>query len=312
MKRFYKVLVIGSLIAGGCADDNPATPDPLAGIADERAQYRVSTLTTSFPGSGGLTVDKEGFIYVANFGDFINDANGEEVSRVDPGTGEVTVFATGLIGPSGNVFAENGDLYQANIAGNTISKITPEGEVSLFASRSLGSPVGVTFDADGNLYACNCGFGTISKYEPDGTSSRFVVNALLKCPNGLTIDEQGNLYAANFNNGDVIKITPDGSPEVLATLPGDNNAHLVYHDGVIYVLGRRDNRLYRLSLEGEVTVIAGTGESGNEDGSGEEASFYIPNGIGISPDGSKIYVISRVFGEGPPLNPVLVRVVERN
>ena len=36
----------------------------------------------------------------------------------------------------------------------------------------------------------------------------------------------------------------------------------------------------------------------------------IPNGIQASPDGTKIYVSDRIVGQGPPLNPVVARVIE--
>lgn len=297
LRLSFLILLIGC----GGDDDGPV---------DDRALYRVSTLTDTFDGSGGLTVDSAGQIYVADFGDRLGNANGRVVSRIDPSTGVVTEFATGLDGPSGNTFHSNGNLFQSNIAGNTISEITPDGEVSRFSGRGLSGPVGVVFDDAGNLYACNCGAASIQILTAD-TSSRFVEDSRLDCPNGLTIDDDGNLYAANFNNSRVLRISPDRSVEVFAIVPGGGNAHLVFHDDAIFVLSRRGNQLFQLDLDGTVRLIAGTGDDGNADGSGEEASFFIPNGIGISPDGSKIYVTSRVVGSGTELNPVLVRVVER-
>lgn len=313
-ESLYKFLLIGlfTMISCGSDDDevtNASIPVP-DGVIDERALYKVSTLTESFEGSGGLTVDQDGMIYVADFGDFINDANGVHVSRIDPETGEVAEFATGLDGPSGNVFSADGTLFQANIAGNFISEISSDGEVTEFVRQGLNSPVGVVFDPEGNLYACNCASQSIQIITPDKASSRFVTSGLLRCPNGLTIDDNGNLYAANFSNGNVIKVSPDAQAETFVTIPGGSNAHLIFKNDVIYVLSRSGNRLYRVSLDGEIALIAGTGSRGNDDGSGEEATFYIPNGIGVSPDGNKIYVVSRLLGEGTPLNPVLVRVIE--
>ncbi len=280
-------------------------------VNDKRCLYTVSTLTSKFDGSGGLTVDAEGFIYVADFGNNISRADGKTVSKVNPETGEVSLFADGLDGPSGNTFRLNGNLIQANIQGSFISEITPDGVVTTLSNSGLRGPVGVVFDENENLYACNCNGGSIQKIEPDGTSSVFVADgSIFRCPNGLTIDEQGNLYVANFQNSSIVKITPDGTPEVLVRLPANNNSHLVYANGVLYALSRGGNKLYEVTLDGEVSIIAGTGEAGNDDGDGNVASFYIPNGIGISPDGKKIYVVSRLVGEGTPLNPVLVRVIE--
>ena len=66
-----------------------------------------------------------------------------------------------------------------------------------------------------------------------------------------------------------------------------------------------------VDMLGVVSLIAGTGAVGNTDGEGTLAEFYIPNGIALSNDGSKIYIISRLVGVGPPLNPVIVRVIEK-
>lgn len=280
-------------------------------INDKRCLYTVSTLTENFNGSGGLTLDDNGFIYVADFGDQINNADGTTVSKVDPNTGIVTEFANGLKGPSGNTFAKNGNLIQANIRGNFISEVTPNGEVTTLTDQGIRAPVGVAFDKNDNLYVCNCGGGSIRKITPDGTSTFLTVDSRLSCPNGMTVDNNDNLYVANFNNSNILKITLDGTVEIFATLPGNNNSHLVFGNGVIYALSRGLNKLYEITIAGEVSIIAGSGESGNLDGSGETASFFIPNGIGISNDGNKIYIVSRLVGVGPPLNPVVVRVIEK-
>ncbi len=307
-------LFLWLLSCGG--EDEPDTFDVCGNptsetVNDKRCLYTVSTLTASFDGSGGLTVAEDGFIYVADFGESLNNGNGKTVSKIDPITGEVVLFAEGLNGASGNTFSTTGNLFQSNIRGQSVSQITPDGQVSLFSETGLASPVGLAFDQNGNLYVSNCGQGgSIQKIEPDGTSTRFVSGGLFDCPNGLTIDESGNLYTANFNNSDVVKISPDGTAELLVSLPGRSNAHLTFANGVLYVLSRSGNRLYEVTLAGEVSVIAGTGSSGNIDGSGEVTSFSVPNGIDVSPDGSKIYVTSGVPGEGTQLNPVLVRVVE--
>jgi len=321
MKIHYLLYAYLFLIVACSSDDStpPGPPPPTATDAcgnptnetvnDRRCLYTVSTLTSSFDGSGGLTVDSEGNIYVANFGDFINDANGKEVRKVDPNTGSVTLFADSLNGPSGNTFDTEGNLIQANIRGQFISKVYPNGDTDTLSEDGLLSPVGVVYDDDDNLYVCNCGGASIQRITPDGTSSRFVNSNLLNCPNGLTIDPDGNLYAANFGNGDVIKIASDGTNEVFANIPGRGNSHIVYGNDLIYVLSRSGNKLYEVTLTGEVSVIAGTGAPGNDDGTGDQASFFIPNGLGISNDGSELYVVSRLVGVGTPLNPVVVRVI---
>ena len=51
-----------------------------------------------------------------------------------------------------------------------------------------------------------------------------------------------------------------------------------------------ENRVYRISLAGEVSPFAGSGEAGAADGPAEKAQFFMPNGIAASPDGRHLYV----------------------
>ncbi len=274
--------------------------------------HTVTTLGPSFEGSGGVAVDADGNIYVGDFGNQLNNADGTTVKKLTP-DGTLTTFAEGLSGASGNEFDSEGNLYQANIAGNRISKITPDGTVSTLTSRNLQGPVGIAIDGEDNLYVCNCGGNSLAKITPDGTSEIFVSNPLFNCPNGIAIDDQGNLYPVNFSNGLVLKVAPDGSSvSRFADLPGDSNAHITFANGRLYVVARSVGQVYEVSLTGEITLIAGTAEAGNEDGPALESSFFIPNGIEASPDGTKLYVTSRVVGEGSLLNPVLVRVINLN
>lgn len=270
----------------------------------------VTTLSDEFNGSGGIAVDAEGNIYVADFGDLLSNANGTTVWKITP-DGVRTEFATGLQGASGNTFGPDGNLYQSNIAGNRISVITPEGMVSTLENTLAAAPVGLDFDAQGNLYIANCGNRSIRKVTPEGESSLLVRNNLLFCPNGLAVDDQDNVYAGTFNGGRVLKVTPDGTLTILATVPGGAIGHLTFANGRLYVVARNDNSVYELTLEGELTKIAGTGERGNADGPASEATFSLPNGIAASPDGTKLYINSKVNADdsNQSLNPVLVRVI---
>lgn len=270
----------------------------------------VTTLSDEFNGSGGIAVDAEGNIYVADFGQFLNNANGTQVWKITP-DGVRTEFATGLQGASGNTFGPDGNLYQSNIAGNRISIITPDGQVSTLEDTLAAAPVGLDFDSKGNLFIANCGNRSIRKVSPEGESTLLVRNNLLFCPNGLAVDDEDNVYAGTFNGGRVLKVTPDGTLTILATVPGGAIGHLTFANGRLYVVARNDHSVYELTLDGELTKIAGSGEQGNADGPALEASFSLPNGIAASPDGTKLYINSKVNvnPNDPSLNPVLVRVI---
>jgi sugar lactone lactonase YvrE len=273
----------------------------------------VETLTGELDGgTGGISVDRDGNIYVADFGSRLSGGGtvGSKVFVVSP-AGEVRIFAEGFRGASGNEFDSQGNFFQSNVSASVISKVTPGGEMTTFASQGIATPVGIVSDEEDNLYVANCGSNSIQMVTPEGDSERFVWSGLLNCPNGIVFDDHGNLYVANFGNGGVIKITPDKQVREIAALPGNNNGHLVHHDGFLYVIDRGGHQVYSVSLDGEVELFAGSGSRGREDGDPLEATFSYPNDIGISPDGKTFYV-NEVAGDTGPhtvLAPMVVRAI---
>ncbi|OEK02874.1 hypothetical protein BFP97_15670 [Roseivirga sp. 4D4] len=252
-------------------------------------------------GTGGLEVDNEGNIYCADFGQSLNSPPGTLVYKITP-NGEASIFATGLVGASGNTFNADGTLlYQSNIQGGRVSTINSSGQVTTFVS-GMSSPVGVVFDSEGNLYVANCGDNTIKKVTPEGEVSTFASGNLFACPNGITIDNDGNLYVANFSNASVVKIDTQGNPSVLATFTGNNNGHITFYQGNLYVVARAANQVYRLDLEGNAELIVGSGTRGHDEGSAPQGSLSLPNDLEFSPDGRFLYINDSKPLTGTPAN----------
>ncbi|MEN8143765.1 MAG: hypothetical protein ABFS14_02335 [Gemmatimonadota bacterium] len=271
------------------------------------AQNVVETLTEHIEsGSGGMNVDAAGNIYAADFGyDLSGPKPGTKVFRITP-EGEVSVFASGFHGASGNAFDSKGNLFQSNIRAGTVSKITPDGSVSEFTT-GLNGPVGISIDPDDNLFVANCR-GFVTKTTPDGQTSRFSTSDLYKCPNGITLASDGNLYVANFGNGDVIKIDPEGNASRFATIRGNNNGHILFANGVLYVVARSAHQIYELSLDGDLTLLAGSGKRGLTDGPALEAELSLTNDIAVSTDGRTLYFNDVVHQEGDQiLSPIVIR-----
>ena len=276
-------------------------------------QVMVSTLTTELNASGGVAVDTAGFVYVADFGIFLNMANGTNVYRVSPHDGSFNVYASGLQGASGNDFDSRGNLFQSNIAAGKISKINQQGVVTDFASANIQAPVGIAVGDGDTVFVANCGNNTIAKITPGGLSTVFVSSNLLNCPNGLTLDDQGNLYTSNFSNGWVVKITPEGTVSNFAFIPGNNNGHLTFANGKLYVVARCNNQIYEVELDGTRNLLAGSGTHGNDDGLALQATFFLPNGIRASLTGDTLYVnddtAPNTGCSTSALNPVVVRMI---
>jgi len=293
--------------------DDASVPNVLSDPFEIRLEQKstVRNLTDYIrAGSGGMDSDAAGNIYMADFGATLSGPPGARVYIITP-EGEVSTFAEGLVGASGNEFDSQGNLFQSNIGGNSVSKITPDGVVTTFVSNTLQGPVGITFDPADNMFVANCSKNDISMVTPEGTASTFARGGLFNCPNGITIDPDGNLYVANFGNGGIIKITADGTASQLTTISGNNNGHLLYHDGLLWVVGRSANRIYTVTLEGEVTIFAGAGPRGNRNGALDQARFSLPNDLAFSPDGKFIYIndVDPDLAAGE-LSPSIIRVIE--
>ncbi|MDX1396480.1 MAG: hypothetical protein R3195_19015 [Gemmatimonadota bacterium] len=302
-------------VLSGAAPATTAAPGSGSGsdTPGQEAAAEVRTLAGPIEaGSGGMETDADGNVYTADFGATLsNGPPGTRVWRVTP-DGDVSVFAEGLRGASGNVIGPDGWFYQSNIAANTVSRISPDGEVETFVSSGIRNPVGLVFDADGHLIVANCGGGSLSRVDADGTPEVFTDTDLLRCPNGITLASDGNFYVANFSDGNVVRVTPDGEASVFATLPGNNNGHILFGNGVLYVVARGNHQIYELTLDGELTLIAGSGERGLDDGPALEATLSLPNDVALSPDGRILYWNDvGVTGPDPQtLTPTYVRFVE--
>ncbi|SNR94073.1 T9SS type A sorting domain-containing protein [Dokdonia pacifica] len=274
----------------------------------------VTTITSEFSGSGGISIDSEGNLFIADFGDFLGMADPDgipnNILQLDTDL-NLTVYATDFIGASGNDFDSEGTLYQSDIRASAIYKIV-DGERILVTATGIVAPVGIVFDSNDNFYVCNCGNNTIRKVTPDGTSTQFASGDMFTCPNGITVDEDDNLYVSNFANPDIIKITPDGTiTKIGETFSG--NGHIDYDPNTrnLYIASYGGHQIFYLNIDNPVmTDLAGTGVRGNDDGAGETATFSTPNGIAVSDDGTTIFVNCAVPLDGAVINPQILRQID--
>ena len=269
----------------------------------------VITLTGSIQGgSGGMATDRQGLVYMADFGASLNGPPGTKVFRITK-TGEVSIWASGLVGASGNAFDSQGNLFQSNISASKISKITPDGTVTDFVTSGVQGPVGIAINPGDTLFVANCGGNTLSRITPDGIVSTFSSSTLFNCPNGIARDPDGNLYVANFSDGNIIKVTPTGQASIFANIPGGNNGHITYVNGVFYVIARSANQVYQLNLDGSTKLIAGTGARGRDDGAALSATFSLPNDLSASVTGDTLYINDVVPFSGSNISPCVIRQI---
>jgi sugar lactone lactonase YvrE len=272
----------------------------------------VRTLVEVPGGTGGLEIGPDGELYSSEFGDTLSGGPlGTRVFRIQP-DGTFSVFADGFRGASGNTFDAAGNFLQSNVGGNTVTILSRDGERRELATEGLTNPVGIIPGPSGDYYVANCGSNTVRRVTREGVSTEYSADPLLRCPNGIAYADDGNLYVSNFYNGDVLRLRPDGRAERLATLPGENNGHLLFGNGVLYVAARGANQIYEVKLDGTVRLLAGSGERGHADGPAAEATLSLPNDLALSADGRTLY-----FNEVKPIDdptgqqlaPTLVRAL---
>jgi outer membrane protein assembly factor BamB len=258
-----------------------------------------------------VAINSQGIVHVANIG-AIPSRIGKDIYQITPdGQATLWVSGQGLLGASGNTFDADGNLIQSSLTGNVIHRITPDGTITELVREGIHGPVGVVLATDGTLFVANCSGSSIQRVLPDGTSTPLAKDSqLFRCPNGITLDESGNVYVSNFRNGMIFKVTTNGKITPLAELPGGNNAHLTYMNGLLYVVDRGNHQIYTVTLDGETTLFAGTGERGHQDGPALQATFSLPNDIVFSTDGHHLYLNEVSPTKGSNNNPSAVRVIE--
>ncbi len=223
------------------------------------------------------------------------------------------------VDPSGNVFVADGVSAGAFVGNNNIRKVTPDAVVTTFAGLAMAGsddavgnqaqfyfPRGMAVDNARRVLYVADGFNhTIRKIKANGAVKTLAGLAGFKgsqngtrdqarfnFPQALTLDSAGNIIVADTQNGLIRKVTPKGvvttlargatfdTPEGVAAAP----------DGTIFVANTNLETIDKISPNGDVSVFAGkTGESGRNDGTGGEARFDSPEGIGLDSAGN-LYV----------------------
>lgn len=227
-----------TLIARAASGANAAGVDPATTITEPR----------------GITRDRQGNLYVLGL---------RHLYKLAP-SGQLTSVG-GLDLDIGERLAvdSHGNAFVASLFRDTITKITPDGQVSPFAGRWIK-------DAPP---------GRVGSGYQDGPGAQ----ALFRMPSDIAIDAQDNLYVADSNNGALRKIDPAGNvstlvgqgkdlplppspapgaptPDLSPYLAGRLSIRAVTVDsaGTLYTAGT-DNRIRRISPQGELSVLAGDG-----------------------------------------------------
>ncbi|WP_421874030.1 cadherin domain-containing protein [Marinoscillum sp.] len=224
----------------------------------------------------------------------------------------------GVSRPFGLAVDDSGNLYYAGLFQSRIYKISSEGEHTVFAgsgdpgsqdgqgtSASFDGPTDVTVDASNNVYVIETVGNRLRKITPAGEVTTVATG--FDGPIGIVCDAAGNVYVSDGNTNRILKVTPGG---VVSTLAGSGatasvdgtgtgaSFNIPYGLGIdglgnILVTEKGGNRIRKVTPEGVVTTLAGSGQPGYLDGSPETARFNWPSDVSVSASGM-IYVTDRM------------------
>ena len=191
------------------------------------------------------------------------------------------------------------------------------------ATTAALTPLDLAFDSKGNLFVTDLAFFSVRKIALDGTISRIAGNgnqsyagdggpplsASFALPGGLYIDPSGNLYVSDRGahrlryigaGSNVIttiagngrfRYSPDGGKAVESVL-AEPDGMVIDSSGNILFSDDLSNRVRKLSPNGILTTIAGTGDAGSsgDNGPATQAQLSEPSGLAQDSQGN-LYIV---------------------
>ncbi|OHV43314.1 hypothetical protein BCD48_02845 [Pseudofrankia sp. BMG5.36] len=264
------------------------TVTPIAGNAKDGFSGDGGPATAAqVYGPGRVAWDKAGNLYIPDTQNF-------RVRKIDK-TGKITtVVGTGTAGYSGDggpatqaqingvegiAVTADGTLYLADYENQRIRKVTPDGIITTIAGTGekgytgtptpatqakLDGPNSIGLADDGTIYFANLGSDTVQKIDKTGTVSTFAGNG-----------ETGR--------------TGDGGPATGATLSIPDV--FLGHDGTVYICAYGSETIRKVTPDGIITTIAGTGAEGytGDGGQANAAQLKDPTSVVVDANGA-IYV----------------------
>ena len=225
----------------------------------------------------GVALDASGNLYVGDNGNY-------RVRKVGTNGVISTIAGTGTCCYSG----ENVAATSASISPNYLAL---DGSGNIFISNSGG----VRRISNAGIIATVAGSGS-NGFGGDGGAA---TSAGLNAPAGLFVDVSGDLYIADGNNQRVRKVSGgiistiaggragDGEPAPFASL---TNAGAIIRDGNgnVFVADTNSHRVRKITPDGSISTIAGTGIAGNSgDGAAAiNAQLRFPGGVALDANGN--------------------------
>jgi sugar lactone lactonase YvrE len=245
-----------------------------------------------------------------------------------PGSTDGTGSGARFNNPGGLALDPAGNLVVADTGNHTIRRVTQGGVVTTLAGSPglpgsadgttlarFNAPFGIAVAASGAIYIADTQNHTI-RLLASGTVSTFAglagnpgltngpgASAQFNEPNGLALAPNGTLYVADYGNSCIRTISTGAA---VTTFSGQANNHgfldgnastalfnlpvaiALDATGILWVADTHNHAIRRITPDGAVFLMAGSGTAGNADGSGSAGLFYLPCGIATTPAGNLV------------------------
>ncbi|MGN6178048.1 MAG: gliding motility-associated C-terminal domain-containing protein [Mucilaginibacter sp.] len=315
LKRCHKAL-LGVLVLFSCSSLHAQAPN--IHYQTPQVYFTNTTISPLAPKNTGGAVPATIYAQVTAF-------VGSGTTGYADGTGTSAIF-----GHPARLAQDplTGNLYVADRDNGVIRKVTPAGVVTTFAT-GFNQPNDVILDGSGNMYVADAASNSIKFVTSTGIVSTFAggnqgfangvgMSAAFYYPYGLGRDAAGNIYVADSQNNAIRKISPSGvvttfagtgsagstdGPGLQATF-NDPNSIAMDASGNLYIGDSKNNKVRKITSAGVVSIYAGTGVQGNQNGPLTTATFTKPGGVAFDAAGNTYiadvynYLIRKVDKQG--------------
>ncbi|HVF66805.1 MAG TPA: hypothetical protein VM914_04030 [Pyrinomonadaceae bacterium] len=242
-----------------------------------------------------------------------------------PGYADGAARETRFADPFGLAVAADGSVYVADAGeANRIRKVSPEGVVTTLAggregfadgagaAASFNTPSALALDAAGNLYVADTGNNRVRKVTPEGVVTTLAgdgvagfadgpaAQARFDSPVGVAVDKDGNVYVADTYNDRVRLITKEGLVKTLAGSGTPGNADgapasasfdtpcgvAVSDAGEVYVADTGNDRLRKITKDGQVITLNLSDPASNAQPSGAATNGNVSNDGNVNAPGA--------------------------
>lgn len=276
-----------------------------------------------FAGPLAAVPDNRGNVYIADWGNFrVRMVSATGGVATVAGNGQFRFAPDGvramdapLNAPIDMVLDPAGNLYFTQ--GSRVSRVDTHGILTTVAgtlergrtgdggpavAARLSGPNGLALDAAGNLYIADTSNYVIRKVDRAGIITTHA--EMDYPPRGLVMDARGNLYVSSFYDSRVRMVdtsgrvtvyagtatsgfSGDGGPALSATLNAP--AGLVLDpNGNLYISDSGNNRVRRVTAQGNISTVVGTGIAGRsgDGGPASQATLNLPGALARDASGN--------------------------